>query len=173
MDFKGYKSASPRLYGWDYEGEACYFITINTFHKTRWLSDIKASNVCLFQEGRVVYANLMRVRNDFSNVEMDEFILMPNHVHLLVWIKRPYSKAKPKTSGGFMGELNPMFHDGLARFIRWLKAKSTFEIRKFNPEFRWQPNYYDRIISGEKALKVARNYIRQNPERWEKYYNSQ
>ncbi|WP_300360028.1 transposase [Fluviicola sp.] len=73
-----------------------------------------------------------------------------------------------KKTGGFAGNHNPMVHLNLSWVIRWFKGRCSFEIRKSNTSFKWQRNYYDRIIRDTESYERICQYIRDNPENWEK-----
>ncbi|MFM9825871.1 transposase [Flavobacterium sp.] len=74
--------------------------------------------------------------------------------------------------GGFAGENNPMLADNISRIIRWYKGRCTFEIRKINPNFGWHPRFHDHIIRNSESFERIKNYIEENPARWEedKFY---
>ncbi|MFI3198342.1 MAG: hypothetical protein QX196_08485 [Methylococcaceae bacterium] len=76
--------------------------------------------------------------------------------------------------GGVTGNNNPMLHENLSRFMNWYKGRCTFEMRKINTKFSWQPRFHEHVIRNEEAyLKIA-EYIQNNPLRWQedKYYAS-
>ena len=67
-----------------------------------------------------------------------------------------------------------MLYEKLFRFMNWYKGRCTFEMRKINTKFSWQPRFHEHVIRNEKAyLKIAK-YIQNNPLRWQedKYYAS-
>ncbi|PLX28291.1 hypothetical protein C0581_02745 [Candidatus Parcubacteria bacterium] len=60
-----------------------------------------------------------------------------------------------------------MGQNTLGEVIRWFKGKCTFEIRKNQQkDFTWQPRFHDRVVRDENALQNIRNYIDQNPTKW-------
>jgi REP element-mobilizing transposase RayT len=72
-------------------------------------------------------------------------------------------------TGGFAGKNNPMFHENLARIMRWFKGRTTFECRKIQSNstcFAWQRNYYEHIIRDEQSYQKISNYIIHNPLNW-------
>jgi hypothetical protein len=77
--------------------------------------------------------------------------------------------AGPHT-GGATGNKNPMLNKAsLSNMIRWFKGRSVFEIRKIQgcKGFAWHSRFYEHIIRGEKQLARIRNYIKNNPAKWE------
>jgi putative transposase len=71
-------------------------------------------------------------------------------------------------TGGITGNKNPMFHDNISRIIRWYKGRCSFEIRKLNPHFEWQPRFHDHIVQNSNSFDKIQNYIVENPSNWEK-----
>ena len=65
-----------------------------------------------------------------------------------------------------------MLADNISRIIRWYKGRCTFEMRKINPNFGWQPRFHDHVIRNSESLEGIQNYIAENPARWEedKFY---
>lgn len=160
------RAVSRRLANWDYNGTGKYFVTINVLKGMECLAMISEKGYALTQDGFLLEETLLQLPYQFSNAELGSFIIMPNHIHMLIGIKEEKVELPVDVNGGFAGKENPMFYKGLARVVRWLKGRSTFEIRKLNPEFSWQKNYYERQISSGVQEKIALYYMKKNPERW-------
>jgi len=62
-----------------------------------------------------------------------------------------------------------MVHQNLSRIIRWYKGRVTFESRKMNLDFAWQPRFYDHIIRNDESYHNIVEYIQFNPEKWRKH----
>ncbi len=77
--------------------------------------------------------------------------------------------------GGVTGEFNPMLSkDSLSKILRWYKGRCKFEISRLQetrslafPDFAWQERFHDEIIRDEKSLHQIRQYIADNPIKWE------
>ncbi|WP_242037806.1 transposase [Tolypothrix sp. FACHB-123] len=87
----------------------------------------------------------------FSNVQLDEFGIMPNHIHGIIELKE--SGNKP------LSEIVQSFKTSSARRINQLRDSKGIPV--------WQRNYYERIIRSEEALQNIRKYIINNPLYWE------
>ena len=74
--------------------------------------------------------------------------------------------AKPYPIGWLCREQNPLLNNNLSRIVRWFKGRTTFEARKNNPLFAWQPNYYEHIIRNKKSFANIQHYIINNPIHW-------
>ena len=107
-----------------------------------------------------------------KNVELDEFIVMPNHIHGIIRI----IGAKKLPLAGFPGEVRRRktlseVHPrsgSLGAIVGSFKSVITSGSQRYVPSFGWQPRFHDRIIRGLNSLKAVRQYIRDNPANWEK-----
>ena len=70
-------------------------------------------------------------------------------------------------SSGITGNYNPMLHDNLSRVIRCFIGRATYDVKKIQKDFSWQPRFYDYIIHNSISLETIRNYIRNNPANWQ------
>jgi len=141
---------SLRLKGYDYSRNNAYFVTICT--KNRELR-IKTDEIRLII--RQVWDNLP---DHYDNIILDEFVIMPNHVHGIIIIQDDVVGADLRSARS------------LSEIIRAFKSFSTREINKYlciSGQSFWQRNYYDHVIRGEKDLYSRRKYIRENPLKWE------
>lgn len=80
---------------------------------------------------------------------------------------------KPQNQpGGITGNKNPMLWENLSRIIRWYKGRCSFDSRKINANFKWQSRFYDHIIRNDKSFQNIKNYIINNPKKWDndKFY---
>ncbi|MBD2086704.1 hypothetical protein NDI49_03570 [Trichocoleus sp. ST-U3] len=169
-----YRIKSTRLKGWDYASDGWYFVTICTGDRRCFFSDVVAGEMQLSAEGRVAKNNWCEITNYFQNFQLDEFIIMPNHIHGILVIHQSgdainrVSTDKIGGRGGVTKQHNPMLSkDSLSRVIRWYKGRCKYEIGKINPDFSWQPRFDDRIIRDENSLTQVRHYIVGNPLKWQ------
>ncbi|MDL2242491.1 transposase [Bacteroidales bacterium OttesenSCG-928-K03] len=78
----------------------------------------------------------------------------------------PPSSPPQSQSGGFSGNKNPMNNENISRIIRWYKGRCSFEIRKTNTDFAWQPRFHDHIIRNDAEYQRISDYIINNPANW-------
>lgn len=76
-----------RLKNWDYSSSGFYFVTICTHNHTNYFGEIKNKRIELNQIGKIVFQNWVDIPNHFSNILLDEFIIMPDHIHGILIIK--------------------------------------------------------------------------------------
>jgi REP element-mobilizing transposase RayT len=171
---------SIRMRGYDYAGYGAYFVTICTHQREMLLTD------------RLVRDIVSSAWHDLARrfgVTLDEFVVMPNHVHGVIWITRATAVgaqlcAEPDDIAPIEGFLDssedPSKHCaaplrmGVARgslglVVRAFKshsAKRINRLRKTRGAPVWQRNYWDRIIRDEGELNRVRQYILDNPLKW-------
>jgi len=118
----------------------------------------------------------------FPHVEMDEFIVMPNHIHGIIFFNNtgrgevtspfssvvtPCSKKKPATKKG--GETPPLRRNTLGQVVAYFKYQSAKQINliRDTPGFPvWHRNYYEHIIRNNNEMDRIREYIINNPVKW-------
>jgi len=178
-----YRIPSARLQTWDYGNDGAYFITICTNGREQYFGEITGGEMILNGTGKVAERFWNEIPDHFPFVELDNFVIMPNHVHGILIINRgvvetrliaslqsPHnpqsSQTQPEKSGGFAKNKNPMFHKNISRIIRWYKGRCSFEINKTHPVFAWQPRFYEHVIRNTAEWKRIRNYITGNPANW-------
>ena len=89
--FKGkYRIKSTRLSGWDYSVDGYYFVTICTKDCVEYFGEIKNEIMGLFNIGCIATKYWNEIPDHFNNVKLDEFIIMPNHVHGILVIDNGY-----------------------------------------------------------------------------------
>jgi REP element-mobilizing transposase RayT len=164
-----YRGKSTRLQSWDYSSEGSYFITICTKNSQHFFGKVKDGKMILSEIGRVVEEEWIKsigMRPEME-IELGEFVVMPNHFHGIIKIvcgARRTAMRRGRTENQFGSQSN-----NIASIIRGFKSAVTCWCKKNGySNFAWQPLFHDRIIRDEKAYMNISNYIRNNPENWEK-----
>ncbi len=168
---------SIRLKEYDYSLTGAYFVTICVQERKSLLGAIEDNSVALSQIGKFVYLGLEQISDSFESVELDEFIIMPNHIHAIIMINNDDVETMEDRSKTVATEFiasnikdNPMQTKPatLGKIIRFFKVQTTHTIRNecnFS-NFQWQANYYDHIVRNENELNRIREYIMNNPVKW-------
>ncbi len=152
-----------RLKEFDYSSSNYYFVTICTKNKTDLFGDIIEETMNLNKLGESVRECWVSVENHFTNVEINEFIVMPNHFHAIVIIDGAVRLRLPQPD-------RKITKYSLSQIIAFFKYQSTKSINEFHQTTGvkiWQRSFYDRIIRNEKELYKIQNYIRYNAVKWE------
>ena len=124
----------------------------------------------LSEMGMIANQYWHEIPDHFPSVELDAFVVMPNHVH---GINKITDVETPKL--GVSTTNNKKNNPTLGIIINQYKRICTITIKKQGLHFAWQPRYYDHIIRNENELNRIREYIIRNPINWEKddnYFNS-
>ncbi|MCQ2418222.1 MAG: transposase [Clostridia bacterium] len=168
------KRKHPRLKDWDYNTEACYFLTLCTKSHKPILSRIvgrsilDAPEIKLTKCGKAVQNVLAFYAENETRISVLASVIMPNHVHLIVRVN---------AEGGASGMLRPTGaedvrtdpkNETVPRFVSALKRAFS----KKAGTALWQTSYYDHIIRDEADYLRILQYIENNPAKWseDKYY---
>lgn len=155
-----------RLPGWDYSSEGYYFITFCVRNRIEYFGNIDKNIMMLNKYGKVVDEKINQISNIFKNTRIDIYQIMPNHIHILIWIVG--TGQCPVPTGG-----NNWRYGKISKIINGLKGISSKQIHELGLfEFQWQRSYYDRIIRNEKELIRIRQYIKNNPDNWHRDRNN-
>jgi len=171
--FRGkYRIESTRLQNWDYTSPGYYFVTICTKFRQLLFGELEEGDMRLSPVGEIAWRYWADIPSHFANANLDEFVVMPNHVHgilILAETQHAASLQEP-TTGRKFGPLQPR---SLSTIIRSYKSAVTRWARKNGYEdFAWQARFYDHIILGESSLHSIRQYIQDNPTKWDQDENN-
>jgi len=168
MLFKNkYRIESTRLKDFDYSSHYWYYITINTKDHIEFLGKVKNGQVILSESGKIVEEEWNKISKIRSGVDLDYYIIMPNHSHGIIIINQS-SEIKTVETHRDASLQNNVCINSLSNIIRGFKGASTKRIHKAGYlEFKWQSRFYDHIIRTENELTRIREYISLNPLKWE------
>ena len=180
---------SIRLQGFDYSQDGVYSVTICTPNKVQLFGNIAEMQMNLNTLGQVASRCLHEIPCHFPNAKIMESIVMPNHVHAVIFMKddqiekattgekglnetRKGGKEAGKTclapTGGVFGKPKP---GSIPTIVGSYKSAVTKMINRQFPKLCsviWQRGYYERVIRDEKELASVIEYIRSNPANWER-----
>jgi putative transposase len=167
---------SIRLQGFDYTQVGAYFVTICVQDKCLLFGEMNGEEVDMNDAGRMVDSWWTRLTSKFTAVELDEYVIMPNHFHGIIAIVGADLCVCPEPNEDAHGgaPLRQINDAPISRIIQWFKSITTHEyangVRDQGwPPFRgrlWQRNYYEHVIRNEDELNRARKYIIENPMKW-------
>ena len=174
-----YRIKSARIRNWDYRWNASYFVTICTGDRKCCFGEIENKMVKLSEIGILADKFWSEIPVHFQYVKLDEYIIMPNHIHGILIIDKPddsvealhatslpeYCNAIDKNKNLKMANISPK-KGSLATIIRSYKSIVTKNARIIHPDFAWQSRFHDHIIRDQKSLDNIRVYIKENPEKW-------
>jgi len=160
--FRGrFRIPSARHPGWDYRWAGVYSVTICTRGRARCLGDVVDGQVSLSPLGAVVAEEWLEIPHRHSRVELDEWIVMPDHMHgILIFHGRSREDSRRGSKhlqSQSLGAVIGQFKSKVTKRIWWhLRQK----------DFGWQPRFHDAIVRNPAHLAHLRAYIRDNPRRW-------
>lgn len=185
-----------RWENFDYANDRYYFVTICVQNKEVVFGQVVDKKMVLNEYGLIVKQQLLWLENNFSYIGLNGFVVMPNHVHVIIEIdrlkKNRGSTIGPVGTGLDLSKTRTALELSLltqttqtpttptqikilplSNIIGAFKTTSSKLIhQKGLINFHWQRSFYDRIIRDEKELNNAQNYILANPYNWEKDRNN-
>lgn len=147
-----YSRKSPRLKDYDYSKCGMYFVTICTHENRRIFGNTQMLNTY----GCIAETELLKAVTHYSGVSIEKYVIMPNHVHAIIFIDSIPAKTP-----------------SLSQIINWYKASVSRKIHTISRDLTvWHRSFHDRVIRNEEEFLKIWNYIDENPLRWEldKFY---
>jgi putative transposase len=159
---------SLRQPNFDYTHAGAYFVTICAHRGRSVFGHVVDQEMMLNRLGQIAATRWDEFATRHPEVEVDLFVVMPNHVHVLLWLRRdaasvgqPGAGKERKFGDAIAGSLSTLI--GVYKGAVTQKAKQEKLIP--GPPL-WQRNFYDRIVCHEQELQHIRHYIENNPARW-------
>ena len=162
------KRKLTRLKGYDYSMPGAYFVTICTQNKEHLFEMENVGNdLCVIppMQNDIIHKWLGEAENKYNNIKIDKYVIMPNHIHLIVVITERH--------------IGRSLHD----IMRWFETMVTNEyirevknglLKPFDKRL-FQTSFHDHIIRSEKDYQKIWEYIDTNPLKWESdcFYNNE
>jgi len=177
---------SIRLKDYDYSQVGAYFITICTYNRECLFGEILNGETKLNDAGQMIHTVWNELPRHYIGVEVDEFVVMPNHIHGIIVLNvgagpracpdKGQSELQPREGrprGGQPQGVAPTLSlpDVAHRFKSLTTAHYRFGVTQNGwppfPGKLWQRNYYEHVIRNENDLNEIREYIINNPLKWE------
>ncbi|MES2794606.1 MAG: transposase [Bacteroidota bacterium] len=185
-----YRISSSRLQKWDYRWDAAYFITICSKNREHFFGEITNGKMTLSSIGVIADVLWYEIKTHAINIELGEFIVMPNHIHGIIILnslrndKPPQLEIPPIESSNVDSIKNEPKTVGEKRFqnqgknsissiVGSYKSAVTKHINRLGFVSEWQGRFHDHIIRDEKEFIKISNYIKNNPQLWkeDKFYS--
>jgi REP element-mobilizing transposase RayT len=162
-----------RLKGYNYSQEGFYFVTIVVKDRKSLFGEIKDERINLSNVGIIAKKFWEEIPKHFTNVALDEYVVMPNHIHGIIIIANNNKNAQCRgvqlnaPTKGYFSHISPRGNT-LSVIIRTYKGAVTRWCKNNNIRyFKWQRNYYEHIVRNEKELNKIREYLHNNSLQWE------
>jgi len=168
---------SIRLKGYDYSQAGAYFITLVTHKRQHLFGRVENGEIILNELGQIARKEWLRTAELRSYVELweDEFVVMPNHVHGIIWIINNDPRGAGADVIGARADVvgaerrSAPTVGSLGAIVRAYKSAVSYAINSLQNQrgaVLWQRNYYEHIIRDDKDLQAKRSYIMSNPFNW-------
>jgi putative transposase len=151
---------SIRLKGYDYSQAGLYFITICTQHRQCLFGKVEKGEMVMNDAGEMVTQEWYSLPRRFNQIELHEFIVMPNHCHGIIEITVGVPLVgTPVIVGDMVGAFKSLTTNA------YIKGVNQQSWQGFNGRL-WQRNYYERIIRNQEAYLRISAYIQNNSLKW-------
>ena len=186
----GHHRKSIRLKGYDYSQAGAYFVTICVKNKECLFGEIVNGEMILNAAGKIAFDEWNRTPEVRPNIELDAFVIMPNHMHGIIVINdiaigrgvlHTPNDTNANASDNYtdtQGVCNTPLRSPsqtVGAIVRGYKSSVTKQINILNngvgvthyaPTIIWQRNYPEHIIRNEQSYKTIADYIVNNPAKW-------
>jgi putative transposase len=163
-----HRRRSIRLKDYDYTESGAYFVTICSLNSKCMFGKVLNGEMELSEAGRIVESEWLKVKVVRFNVRLDQFIVMPNHFHAILWIEGNHKGTA--SCAPTIHQFGKILSGSLSAIIRGFKATVTNHLNiiyNTEGEIIWQRNYHEHVIRNKQSLNKIREYIKNNPLSWE------
>ncbi len=162
-----------RLKNYDYSQHGWYFITICTQNRIEWFGKIKNGKMFLGELGKIVMQQWLWLAQQYNYVILDKYVVMPNHLHGIMAINNNNHVVGTGRDLSLQRNGKTTKIKSLSELMGAFKTTSSKLIHQHGQEnFKWQRSFYDHIIRNEKSLNQIRQYIINNPLKWDSDRNN-
>ena len=184
---------SIRLKGYDYAQAGLYFITICCQNHISYFGHIQNGEMILNDAGKMIETEWLNLKNRFPNIQLHEFVTMPNHFHGILeivgvplgdaqninlqnvdaqnemvlneMVLNGKEKGRPQGHAPTVGDMMDAFKS--ITTVEYIRGVKQNDWAPFNRKL-WQRNYWEHIIRDENSHQKISDYIINNPQNWEK-----
>jgi REP element-mobilizing transposase RayT len=170
-----YRIASARAPWWDYGQDAAYFVTICTAGRKHFLGDVVNGIMKLSHVGIIADLLWNEIKNHADHIELDEYVVMPNHVHGILILNgnrigtvgtTHALSLPPIPDAPAQSRFQNQGKNTLSSIIGSYKSAVSKHAHRLGFDFAWQSRFHDHIIRNEEEYQRIANYIRVNPANW-------
>ena len=171
---------SIRLKNYDYSKSGLYFVTICTENRECLFGDVVDGKMVLNNTGNMVEKWWIKIPERFNTVGLGTFQIMPNHIHMIIHIVGATLVVAPTLVVAQSSRAGIKPAPTLGDIIGAFKSLTTHEYVMGVKNNRWKPfdkrlwqrNYYEHIIRTENDLNKIQEYIKTNPQIWDRDRNN-
>jgi len=159
---------SIQLKGYDYSQAGAYFVTICTRDRECLFGEVAEGQMRRSDAGEMIQQVWKDLPDRFVSIQIDEFIVMPNHIHGVIFIQQKSNTSESRVRldtrpTPALGDVICSFKsDATHQYIGGVAGKGWLP----SPGKLWHRNYYEHVIRNEDELNRIRKYIQENPAQW-------
>ncbi len=185
-----YKNNPNRFQFWNYSAPGKYHITICTHKREYLFGKIDSNEIVLSEFGEIVRSEIVQIPEYHKRVILHEWIIMPDHIHLLIELGAWDFDNGVSLVGDAVGKIHEFSlprrpqNPTIDEFKQYRITRRRMIIPKILGKFQmitskkinilqntpgktnWQHDYYDKIIRNEESFTIVKNYIIDNPKNW-------
>lgn len=167
---KPHNRKSLRKPAHNYRGAHTYLITVCTKRRARLFGRIEDGSVTLSEAGRTVHKCWSSIPQHVPGASLDAFIVMPDHLHGILTLSQadatpaPSTPARRQICPGSLGAVVRSFKSASTRAVNAASKRPGNKI--------WLRGYHDEVIHPSSDIETVRDYIRNNPIRWQQKQRS-
>ena len=172
-----YRVTSTRLQWHEYDGGA-YFVTVCTGGKIHYFGEIADGEIKMTAIGQYAHDNLQNITAHYPYAEIPMFVVMPNHVHAIIFInntklvnkpQRRHVLVEPRRATALQRRMTDIanMQGWLSVVVGGFKSAITKYARQHGLQFAWQPRFYDHVIRNHHEINHIAEYIGNNVTRWD------
>lgn len=149
-----------RMQNWDYSQSAVYMVTVCVKDRAhRFGSITEMDEVDLNSAGKMIHQEILAFSHRYHEVEVDHFVVMPNHVHVLLGMNLSTASSGTVVLSDVVGGFKSRTTN------RYIKGVKMGLLPAFDQKL-WQEGYYETVMRDERITDERRNYIVNNPANW-------
>lgn len=175
---------SIRLRGYDYSRGGFYFITICVQNRERLFGEIvgaalvaalnpnptQSQSMILNDAGRMIESEWLALKKRFPNIELHEYVVMPNHFHAILEIVEKDERATTRVAPTDVPTTRKTVGDMIDAFksittVEYIRGVKNHGWKRFDGKL-WQRNYWEHIVRNEESYERIAAYIVHNPDKW-------
>ena len=171
-----YRIPSCRLPYYNYAAAGVYEITICTQDRQLYFGQVIDGRMLLSPIGKKAHQYWHRIPHYFSTICLDEYTVMPNHIHGILIIQGVETRSSaslhndlwlsPDKFLPYKNKFGPLRRNSISSVINHYKGRVTKYAHRHKIIFGWQPLFTEHIIRNLRSLNRRRRYIKNNPARW-------
>ncbi len=186
-----YRIPSARWQPWDYGSDAAYFITVCTKNREHYFGEIENGKMCLSHVGILADVFWHEIKNHSKNVELDSFVVMPNHIHGILILDGNNNdgnavetthalspqQQSPQPTNETIGHqrFQNQGKNTVSSIIGSYKSAISKHANRLGLIIDWQSRFYEHIIRDDAEYSRIAEYIEANISNWitDKFFNKE